>query len=144
MEYEPDFVKSFMSRTLEIATEYSGTHDATLLVNCLLGLLIVPKEILINQIPDYPFKLISNWGINWRSIKNFGKCDLGHEHELNLRQLVKRLRNSVAHFKIDPTHKNGEVSGFKFKDRNGFHAELSLEELQQFVIALSRHISNTA
>lgn len=144
MEYEPDFVRSFMSRTLEIATEYSGPYDATLLFNCLLGLLIVPKEVLINQIPDHSFELISGWGINLSSIKNFGKCDLGHEHELSLRQLVRRLRNSVAHFKIDPIHENGEVIGFKFQDRNGFHAELSLQELQQFVVALSRHIRNTA
>lgn len=47
MQYEPDFAKSFMRRTLEIARDYKGPHDATLLINCMLGLLVVPKEALL-------------------------------------------------------------------------------------------------
>ncbi len=33
-----------MQHTLQILDKYDGEFDATLLVNCLLGLLVVPKE----------------------------------------------------------------------------------------------------
>ena len=34
----------FIKRTLEIIDEYQGDNDVTLLINCCLGLLILPKE----------------------------------------------------------------------------------------------------
>jgi hypothetical protein len=144
VEYEPDFAKSFMHRTLEIARGYSGPYDATLLINCLLGLLIVPKETLIEKVPATPFDSLADWGIQPSSIKRPGKCEYGHEHAPNLRQLVRRMRNSVAHFRIEPYPKRGEVQGFTFRDRNGFYAVLSLSELQQFVVKLSGHLEGAA
>lgn len=144
MEYEPDFARSFMQRTLEIARNYSGPHDATLLINCLLGLLIVPRETLIDKVPIAPFESLAEWGIQTTSIKSPGKCEYGHEHSPNLRQLVRRMRNSVAHFRIEPYPRQGKVRGFTFRDKNGFHAELSLNELQQFVMKLSSHLESAA
>src|SRR4051794_33161821 len=42
MSYVGPFEREFMKRTLTIVKEYQGEYDATLLLNCLLGLLIVP------------------------------------------------------------------------------------------------------
>lgn len=120
MEYGPKFARDFMHRTLTIAQEYVGPFEATLPINCLLGLLVVPKETLIDKIPQSPFERLSDWGILPKSIKRFGKCDYGHEHSPNLRQLVRRMRNAVAHFRIDPVHKGGEVAAFSFCDKNWF------------------------
>lgn len=133
-----------MRRTLSIAQEYQGPMDATLLVNCLLGLLVVPKESLIEQIPTDPFESLAEWGIEPKSVKKFGKCDYGFVHKPNLRQLVRRLRNAVAHFKIDPVQQNGQVAGFYFKDRNGFEAKLTLEEMKAFVTKLAKHLEKHA
>lgn len=145
MEYDADFARSFMGRTLTLANEYQGPLDATLLINCLLGLLIVPKEaLLIDKIPSAAFVSIEDWGISPNSIKSFGKCDQGHEHEPNLKQLVRRLRNAVAHFKIDPIHRDGKVTAFTFRDRNGFHADVPLAELKEFVVSLSNHLHDNA
>ena len=144
MEYDSDFAKSFMRRTLEIAQQYQGPYDATLLVNCLLGLLVVPKESLIEKIPQDSFDKLSDWGMDPRSIKHFGKCDYGHAHQPNLRQLVRRLRNAVAHFRIDPVHVDGQVSGFRFEDRSGFKAVLTLAEMQAFVTRLAKHLEDHA
>lgn len=144
MEYDPDFARSFMRRTLELARGYEGPHDATLLVNCLLGLLIVPKESLIAKIPQVEFEQIAEWGIRPTSVKAFGKCEYGHEHRLNLRQLVRRLRNAVAHFRIEPRHKGGRVVGYSFRDRNGFHAEVGLDEIREFVSKLAEHLESEA
>jgi hypothetical protein len=144
VEYEPDFARSFMRRTLEVARTYAGPYDATVLINCLLGLLIVPKESLLDKIPQAPFASLADWGIQPTSIKSPGRCEYGHEHSPNLRQLVRRMRNAVAHFRIDPLSSNGRVRGFSFKDRNGFHAEVSLEEIHAFVTKLARHLENEA
>lgn len=145
MEYDAEFARSFMERTLTLATDYEGPLDATLLINCLLGLLIVPNEkLLIGKIPMADFESIADWGISPKSIKSFGKCDQGHEHQPTLKQLVRRLRNAVAHFRIDPVHQDGKVTAFSFRDRNGFHAVVPLEELKEFVVRLSKHLHENA
>lgn len=144
MEYDPDFARSFMRRTLSLAEGYEGPLDATLLVNCLLGLLIVPKEALIEKIPTTEFESLSDWGISPSSIKKVGKCAYGHEHRPNLRQLVHRLRNSVAHFRIEPIHEDGQVARFSFRDQNGFHADVSLTEIKTFVTRLAAYLATNA
>jgi hypothetical protein len=138
------FARDFMQRTLAIAKRYDGPLDATLLVNCLLGLLIVPREALFEKIPATEFDSISEWGISPDPIKSFGRCEFGHEHRPNLRQIVRRLRNAVAHFKIDPIHESGKVSGYSFRDKNGFRAEFSLVEMKALVIKLANHLAQQA
>lgn len=144
MEYEPDFARSFMGRTLTLARDYNGPLDATLLINCLLGLLIVPKEALIDKIPMTPFESLQDWGINPNSIRRVGRCEYGDEHRPNLRQLVRRLRNAVAHFRVEPKHEAGQVVGYSFRDQSGFHAEISLSEIREFVEKLAAHLKTQA
>ena len=137
MEYENYFEQDFMRRTLTLVNDYGGNLDATLLVNCLLGLLVLPKETLYEKIPKDDFDSLSKWGIRSGSIKP-GKCAYGHEHQPNLRQVVKKLRNAVAHFKVEPFNAGDKVGGFSFEDRGGFCAKLSLDEIG----ALVRHLAN--
>lgn len=144
VEYEPEFARSFMRRTLEILKSYSGPYDATLLVNCLLGLLVVPKESLIDKVPIDPFDQLSSWGIRPESIQRTGHCDYGHEQKSNLRQLVRRLRNALAHFNVDPIHDRGVVSAFRFEDRNGFRAVVPLSELHTLATRLAEHLEKNA
>jgi len=144
MEYDPDFARSFMKRTLTLARDYDGPLDATLLINCLLGLLIVPKEALVEKIPTTPFESLYDWGIYPESIKRVGRCEYGHEHRPNLRQLVRRLRNAVAHFRIEPKHEAGQVFGYIFRDQSGFHAEISLPEVRSLVEKLAAHLEAQA
>ena len=144
MYYDPDFARSFMRRTLAIAQGYDGPNDATLLINCLLGLLVIPHEALHDKIPKAPLASLSEWGISPSSIKTFGKCDQGHEHEPDLRQLIRRMRNAVSHFKVQPKHRDQEVVGFSFSDRSGFRAEVSLVELKAFVVKLASHLEKQA
>ena len=144
MEYDQNFVRSFMSRTFTLVTDYQGPLDATLLFNCLLGLLVVPKEALIERIPEISFDSLQDWGIKPSSIRTLGKCEYGYKHQPNLRQLVKKMRNAVAHFKIDPIHVAGQVSGYTFRDRDGFYAEISLAEIKELVTKLAKHLESQA
>jgi hypothetical protein len=141
--YESDFAASFTKRTLEILKAYEGQRDATVLINCLLGLLVVPKEAMRERLPSVSFANLSEWGISSTSIRNPGQCDYGHAHQLDLRQLVRRLRNAVAHFRIEPEHTDGIVTAFSFKDGNGFHAVLTLQEIRDFVTKLCGHVGNS-
>lgn len=140
MEYEPEFERNFMRRTLEIVRGYDGPYDATLLLNCLLGLLIVPKEKSIDRIPQDPVERLASWGISPHSINNFGRCQCGHKYPKTLRQLVKGLRNAVAHFRIEPRHHQGQCVGFDFRDKSGFQAEVRLEEVKTFVEQLAAYL----
>lgn len=144
MEYAQQFERDLLRRTLQIVRSYQGSYDATNLINCLLGLLVVPKEKSLDRIPNDPVSDLSRWGISPGSIKSFGKCQCGTAHPQTLRQLVKGLRNAVAHFRIDPVHKNGVCAGFKFRGRSGFHAELPLTEMNAIVERLSEHLEKQA
>lgn len=142
MEYEDDFEKSFMQRTLSLIIEYEGSLDATLLVNCLLGLMVLPKEAFIARLPVVNLESLAEWGIAPTSIKKVGMCSEGHQHTLTLKQLIRCLRNAVAHFRVKPIHLGGEVSGFSFRDQNGFHAEFSLTEIKAFVVKLAIYLKS--
>ena len=145
MQYT-DFERDFMRRTLELMRGYGGPYDATFLLNCLLGLLIVPHETSLNAIPEVGVEALSQWGISPDCVKSFGKFRRpGPTREevdapRTLRRLVKGLRNSVAHFRFEPVHRDGEVYGFRFNDLSGFRAEIPLAELRVFVERLSARL----
>lgn len=142
MEYSDNFTNDFMSRTFDIVTNYNGSYDSTLLINCLLGLLIIPKEKFYSKIQSIKLSSLTDCGINPESIINFGQCDCGFEHKPDLYQLLRRLRNAVAHFRISPIHESGKVSGYSFKDSNGFHIKLSCNEIKEMVLFLNQTIKS--
>ena len=137
MSFNSDFERAFMERSLVLVKDYSGPFDATILLNCLLGLLIVPKESCIKAIPIDPIEKISEWGISRQSIKKLGKFRGQDDDPNTLRGLVWHLRNAVAHFHFRPIPERGEVKAFHFHDKSGFEAEVSLAELRDFVEKLA-------
>ena len=140
MSYNSDFERAFIQRSLELVQAYRGPYDATLLLNCLLGLLIVPKESCLKAIPPHPLIVLSAWGITPDAIKTIGYSSGTDDDPRNLRGLVWHLRNSVAHFRFRPIPENGEVRSFDFRDQSGFHATVSLTELKVFVERLAKHL----
>lgn len=142
MSYNSDFQRAFIERSLVLVQEYKGPFDATLLLNCLLGLLVVPKESCLAAIPLDPIESLGSWGISPKTIRSFGKSTGENDNPRNLRGLVWRLRNAVAHFQFKPVPDRGEVKAFNFTDRSGFDATISLAELRLFVERLASHIKN--
>jgi len=140
MSYNSDFERAFIERSLGLVQEYKGPHDATLLLNCLLGLLVVPKESCLAAIPADPISDLRKWGIDPSAISDFGRADRPDEDPHNLRGLVWRLRNSVAHFRFRPEPEQGEVKAFHFHDKSGFKATVELAQLRTFVERLAAHI----
>ena len=98
-QLEIDFVR----RTLDLIEQYEHLKDQfpfeqqfnhTLLTNCLLGLIVLPKEKALSYIPKTRIafvKALDEWGIS----KSTFNPDIKDTVEL-----FQRLRNAVTHFDI--------------------------------------------
>jgi len=143
VSYLSNFERSFSEHTLAVLDEYAGQYDATLLINCLLGLLVVPKETVLHAIPETPLSELGKWGIAPASIKAPGTSRGPNDPDPNtLRGLVANLRHSVAHFRIQPVPTKGDVVAFEFKNDRGLHAVVPISELRDFVKRLSAHLKD--
>lgn len=136
------FERDFMHRTRGNLARYNGEHESTMLLNCMIGLLIVPRERLLRLLPDEPSWEPADWGIKREAIV----CvERGQGRDLagrSIRWFVVKLRNAVAHFHVLPVHQGGRVKGFEFWDRSGFRAELCLESLRHFLERLLQWLEN--
>src|SRR3990167_8504471 len=143
-EYDKDdFEKDFMLRTLEILKDYEGPYDATLLMNCLLGLVVIPKEKLLDKLPDDSIDKIGEWGIDQDSIRDIGRESKENSDPNTIRGVVINLRHSIAHSLFDPVAVGREVTAFDFiTNDSGFQAKLTLQEIAEFVRKLCNHLNN--
>ena len=142
-----DLVKDYVERTLvnlqvieDIASGkahllYEGetvssaqTYEVTQLINSMLGLIVLPQQRFFNNIPQIPLNELTDWP----SPLITGKFpnDLN-----NLRDLMRYLRNSVAHFNIEfLPGSNGEISGIKIwnnrDNARNWEAEMKLKDLR--------------
>lgn len=88
-------------RTLEILKQYEAavplssdaSYEVTLLINCLLALIVLPKEKGGSFLPSKPISSLSEWGIS-RSV-------FALEPHKTVKELVERLRGGVAHLAVD-------------------------------------------
>ncbi|HWE72244.1 MAG TPA: HEPN family nuclease [Stellaceae bacterium] len=58
MSYNSPFQQDFIERSLRIIEQYNGPYDATLLINCLLGLVLVPSAMCYDFLPIAPLSQI--------------------------------------------------------------------------------------
>ncbi len=140
MSYRKDFEQHFLEKTLDILNDYKGDKNVTLLLNCLVGLLIVPYEIFYEKIPYIESKKLKEYGISLESISVL--------ENPTLRQVIEHLRNAVAHFRIEPYPQGQDVEGFIFEDRwdddsVNFKAKLTVKEIETFVKEFAEYLMNT-
>lgn len=132
-------VQDFAQRTRQ-NLEFVETHarqnpDATLfevtqLINSLLGLLVFPQQRFYRSIPEIPLSQLSNEG--WPSISTL----VGTSSCNNLRDLMRYLRNAVAHFQIkfiaDET--TNQITGLELwnirRNEENWRIQLTIEELR--------------
>lgn len=136
----------FVARTKKIIEQYeefeltnNEKYEVTLLVNCFVGLLILPQQHWFNNLPT---ELISegNWGLRNGSISY-----LKAGEEKTVKQIVRHLRNSVSHyhFRMFDNSQN-QISKIRFEDyapNNGpktFEAVITIDELNRFIQIFSQ------
>jgi len=135
--FESDFVK----RTLHLIGQYESVlhkyefdhqYNHTLLANCLLGLIVMPKEKAISFLPADRLtnELKQKMGIVQSSFNPDIK---------NLKDLIKALRNSIGHSDLDfvSNDENFLIDEIQFWDRyegkNDLLASFVPSELLSFV-----------
>lgn len=111
----------FIERTLEIISQYEALlhkfefdkqYNHTLLINCLLGLIVFPKEKAISYLPK---EIINNDLKKTMGIEN----SIINSEMIDLKSLIISLRHSIAHFDIHFVSENDEflIDKIQFKDR---------------------------
>ena len=113
---EPEFIQ----RTLRLIDQYYGVLDNytyeeqfnyTLTINCLLGLIVMPKERVISYVPTDR--------LTRELLENIGAPSLEVNDRIRtLRDLIKSLRNAVAHFdiKVISESEQNSVDWLEFSD----------------------------
>ncbi len=151
------FDYEYTRRTLELVHQSgAGPYEVTNLINCLLGLLIVPRESVFAALPDVPVAGLNSWGISRKSIRKFRvqrngrngrktrngtKTGNGHAHQgPTLRQLVDQLRQAVAGGTLKPRIANNRFVGLELRDGQGFHVVMTKLELKRFVRKLAQYL----
>lgn len=148
-QLEIDFVK----RTLNLIEQYEvfkkdlpfeEQYNHTLLTNCLLGLIILPKEKAITYIPKERMafiKALEDYGIN----KSTFNPAIKDTHEL-----FHKLRNAVAHFDIKFVSETDEnlIDKIEFRDEEAnldvavFYADEFLQFIRFYATILLRNLEN--
>lgn len=93
----------FIERTIRLIDQYTDMIQGlefeeqlnyTLTINCLLGLVVMPKERVVTYIPKEPLtaETLSAIGLNDSTIDGSIK---------DLQELIQHLRHAIAHFDIE-------------------------------------------
>lgn len=111
----------FIERTLGLISQYEvilhkfefdKQYNHTLLINCLLGLVVFPKEKAISYLPKDRLskELREEMGINESFI---------NDEYVDLKSLIVALRHSIAHFNIEFESNDDDflIDRVVFKDR---------------------------
>ncbi|MNE71949.1 hypothetical protein D3C80_1678570 [compost metagenome] len=139
MSYFNNFERLFMQRSLELVDTYQGEYETTQLLNALIGLLFFPHEKMRELIPGKTLQDIDAWGFSQDCIINAGTHNV--PQEINLREIVKRLRNSVAHCRVTPfPNDHRPCEGFCFVDLNNFEAKIPTDQIKNLMRGLLTHL----
>lgn len=139
MSYFNSFERLFMQRSLELIDTYNGEYETTQLLNGLIGLLFFPHERMRELIPETSLQELEAWGFNPECIVSAGAKK--ESQELNLREIIHRLRNSVAHCRVSPfSNDHRPCEGFCFTDKNGFEAKIPTNQIKNLMRNLLGHL----
>ena len=109
----PNTDTEFIQRTLNIIAQYKrqeshlGTeyYDVTLLLNCLLGLVVLPRESKLDKFPD------SEIPETIRPTLISAKDKSAKDIQIKFKEYIIGLRNGIVHF--------GKANSLSFKNENG-------------------------
>ncbi len=134
----------FVERTKKIIEQYDSLNlpeedkfEVTLLLNCLVGLLILPQQYWYDRLST---TLINgnDWGIAPEHITFIKQSETK-----SIKNIGRHLRNAVSHYKFT-AYKNSsnKINEIKFEDFNQnriktFEAHIPLANLRKFIYKLT-------
>jgi HEPN pEK499 p136 len=147
-----DLIRDFAERTqhnLKLTSDWragaldAGFNEVTQLINSLLGLVVLPRALILDYIDPIP---VTATGIDtdaWHA--PFEIAGNGSPSPDNLPELIKGLRNAVAHAALEPTTDGHDITGVEFTFYTGrrwksppvWRVTFRLFELETFLEGLS-------
>ena len=147
MNYQEQFVVDFVRRTrknLEYIEDRVNEKpdeelfEVTQLVNSLLGIIVLPREHYIKNIPETPLQELADAG--WPIVdKLIGEIP---QNCTNLRELITNLRHSIAHFNVEfiednYTHKLIGLTLWNYhRGKLRWRTTIALDELRKVTLLL--------
>lgn len=133
-----NFSIDFIKRTLNILEGYMGEYDVTNLINCAVGLIIIPKEQHFNCLRSINIQTLEE-------IYGITKPNIRYSNDDSLSNIVRHMRNSIAHGKITQEKvKDNKIKSLRFRDEYRgcptFEAIFSIEEFKAFSIAVAKEV----
>ena len=145
------FEIEFVQRTKSLLTDYQGPWDMSNLINCTLGLIILPYETIkgkpslsfwdteLAKIPNLPpFRLSI-----FKPIKSIKKSKVTY-YSKTLKVLLQKIRNGLAHQRIEPVNQDGKFAGVIMRNyfddaqtRPDLEVQFSQQELKDFALFIA-------
>lgn len=139
---DPDnFTKEFFKRTIKNLEDYEELHtnnplrypnNITQLINSLLGLIVFVKDDY-DCVDESLYQSISNKINYW---------EYGTEQK-NSKNLIRHLRNAIAHARIETHGTNKSIEDITFKDKDKsyqFEINLNIDEIRSIIDILKNAI----
>ena len=146
VHYEIEFVQ----RTKEILQSYQGEYKLCNAINCVLGLIILPNEIIKERPNPY-------WDTNISDIQELGllqirkfepirsiRNGITNYYPKSLKVFLRKIRNGLAHQNIEPVNKNGVFCGVIIrnyytdaKKTQDLEVEFNRRELEEFALFIA-------
>jgi hypothetical protein len=135
------YEKEFVERTRHILKRYRGKYKLSNAINCTLGLIILPNEMIrrlhspmwdtpVDQIDELTYLRIQKFE-PIRSKKN-GTTSY---YPKTLRTLLNKIRNGLAHQNIEPVNSGRSFVGVKIKN---YYTDRSNSRELDLVIEMKR------
>jgi hypothetical protein len=104
---EEPFIKCFVERTKNNLEQYRGEFEITNLINSLLGLLVFPAQKYFPKDAKKKYKqqvekLLNEYGVSLDTLPHNTK-----NHQIELYDYIRKLRNGIAHAHIEPISIHG-------------------------------------
>lgn len=145
-EFEVEFVR----RTKNLLKEYRGPNDMSIIINCSLGLVVLPYEIIkhtpssfwdteISNIPSLPAFHLSVF----EPIEKIKHSVITY-YPKTLKVLLRKIRNGLVHQYIEPVNRKGDFVGVivrNYFDKSKTHQDLEIyfsqQELKEFALFIA-------
>jgi hypothetical protein len=146
------FKTEFVDRTKKILLNYEGEYKLSNVINCMLGLLILPYENVRNNpdtfwdtdlyvIPSFPVFRIHVF----QPVHKVKRGGIIEYYPTTLRVFLQKVRNGLAHQHIQPVNTNGKFTGVVIRNYHNpdtqnildMEVEFTRKQLEKFALFIA-------
>ena len=136
-----NYEKEFVERTREILSKYDGDYKLTNLVNCCLGLVILPFEKMNRNnflnwnesIEDLQNEIGFNL-ITFEPVKSRRNGQIEY-YPKDISAFLRKLRNGLTHQRIEAVNNDGYFTGIRIRtSENDLEVEFNRSQLEKLCL----------